>query len=260
MPNVTLAPADIQDLITANTYPVEESTRFISRCMEGQYEKAPLPSLAIPGGDAGDLAILYATGEKYGFTVEYEKALDTFLDLIGGSANFSLHTDCYAAGNEGAAGCSCLQQIRLHGEAFGITQEQIVILNSQIERVKKEGAQELLLNGDHQEGAVLIVEGQYGVLPQYQTSSFAGAGVVQVLVFQKTLVDARHKEFARKLVENGGVKLLDGCDEEYLYETLSETTDDHFLETVKRITPGLPLYLVRFDEAGEFTVEEQGVV
>jgi hypothetical protein len=73
-------------------------------------------------------------------------------------------------------------------------------------------------------------------------------------------VNERHRLIAKKLIEERAVKFFPDCDEEYLFEALSETTENHLFETLKRLASGLPIFEVGFENDGSFKIKEMGKV
>ncbi len=98
--------------------------------------------------------------------------------------------------------------------------------------------------------AVVQIRGNYGILPRKSK--------YEVFIFHETLASERHRVLAKKLIEQTAVTLFPGCDEEYLYEALSDMTDSYLYETVARLGKGLPIYYVEFDTEGLFTIDEMG--
>ena len=123
--------------------------------------------------------------------------------------------------------------------------------------MEKKGAKETVLEGDHQEGAVLIVRGNYGVLPKYVLEDESKRILVEVFVYQATLSDSRHRVLSKKLLENKAVELFPGCDEEYLYEVMIEMAENHLFETANRLAKGLPIFTVEFQSDGTFSIEQE---
>ena len=65
----------IGELILQNKYQVDPEKKFVSRCIDGRYEnKKDLSALAFPGADAGEMALILATANSYGFQVNLNKA------------------------------------------------------------------------------------------------------------------------------------------------------------------------------------------
>ncbi len=255
-----LSSSELHTLISDNSFKVDASRKFISRCIDGRYKKYDnLPALAIPGGDIGDLAVLYATSNLCAFEVVYDKAFSSLQELVG-VKNFAWHTDDHAEKDVLGAGCGHLSQLRNDPEAYHLFPDQVDILNKQIEKAKKDGGQEVCLTGKHQESAVVIINGDYGVTPEYTLLIENGQTAVQIFISHQTLVNLRHKAWAKILVEQKIVKLMDNLDEDYLYQVMSETADDHLFETAKRLATDLPIYKVTFDEKGDFKIEDLGAV
>lgn len=259
-PQFKLTDFHIHNLVSANKYKVENRTQFLSRCIDGRYENAEdLAPLAIAGADFGDMAVLYATGRQYGFDVDREKALQSLKDVVA-PGKLQWHTDEHGDTTVPGSGCGHLKQLRTDPAAYGLQEEDLEILNQQLIKESKAGGNEVLLKGEHQEGAVVFIKGNYSVKTRYQLEDETGSKLVEVFVFHRSLVDARHKVWAQKLIELGAVQLHDNLDEEYLYEVLSNTTDDHLFETAKRLAKDLPIFYVTFAEDGSFKTEQQGFV
>ena len=83
---------------------------------------------------------------------------------------------------------------------------------------------------------------------------------MQVFVFHFSLVQERLKLLSRLLVARHAVKLSPPLDDEYLYQMLSTTAEDHLMSTAVSLAKGMPLYEVVFDEEGSFEVESLGFV
>lgn len=259
-PKIILYKETIDELIRNNVYKPKNS--FLSRCVDGRYENSPdLPALAIPGGDAGELAVIYAASNQYGFTVDEQKVLYVLLDILGSKKSFSFHSDSHNLKDGLGAGCGHLKQLRLDPTVYQIDEDQLeTILKVQLPCVVDYGSKETILQGDHQEGAAIQIEGNYGILPGFRTESTEGNMNAQVFIYHKTFVDARHKILAEKLIENKAVVLYDGLDAAYLAQVLSETAESHLYETLKRLAQGLPLYNALFKSEKDFDITEMGTI
>jgi len=128
-------------------------------------------------------------------------------------------------------------------------------LEEKLKFLKKEGVLPTVLEGNHDEGAILIVKGNFGIFPRFIIETDEGKKEVSVFVYQQTLVDKRHRVLVKKLIEDKAVKLFDNLDEEYLYEVLSEEGEIHLLETLNRLASDLPLFEVIFDDSGRFSLK-----
>lgn len=252
---------EVYDLILDNRYRVDVKNKFLSRCIDGRYENSDeLPALAFPGADAGELALIAATANAFGFEVDLDKAYQSLLNIIGGVKNFNMHTDDHHDPKVTGAGCGHLGQIKTDPKAYQLTEVQIKQIDQILETAKKNGAKETILKGPHLEGAVLLVKGDYGIKPQCYLEEEKIKRLTQVFIYQQTLVNSRHKVWAKELMQSKVVKLYDNTDEEYLYEVLSEQSELHLFETVERLGKDLPLFHVQFDERGGFSLQEMGRV
>lgn len=251
---------NIHELVFKNKYQVNEKTKFLSRCIDGRYDNSQdLPALGFPGADVGELALIFATANSYGFELNKEKILDSFLEVIGGEENFRLHTDSHADEKILAGGCGHWKQIKLDSKAYNLEKDQIDFIEKNIATFVRP-PQNCILKGDHLEGAVLLISGNYGILPQFDIKTDQGLKHVQVFVYHQTLVDERHRLLAQELIKNKAVIFKNGENEEWLYNALSDVSENHLMETAKRLAKGLPIYSVVFEKDGSFKIEEQGVV
>lgn len=256
MNKIILTQDNIREIVADNKYKVEEKTKYISRCIDGRYENSKdLPVLAFPGADVGELALILATANSYGFEINVEKTFKSLVKVVGGENNFRLHTDSHGDKNIRASGCGHWKQINLDPKAYNLNEDQIKLIQDKLTI-----GQSVTLNGEHLEGAVLIVKGDYGILPQLSLYTDQGKKQVQVFVYHQTLVDERHRLLAKELIKNKAVIFKNGEDEDWLYNALSDTAENHLMETAKRLAKGLPIYSVVFKEDGSFKIEQQGIV
>lgn len=256
----TLTIDQIHELIQDNKYAVNPSQKFLSRCIDGRYNGEQDRALAYPGADFGELALVYATAHQYGLTVHPKKVLAALLEIVGGPHHFAYHTDTHADTHTPAGGCGHMKTIRADAKAFSLDEDDMKVLEEQIRDVIKRKAPNVVLEGDHKEAAVLFIEGNHSVYPQYTMSTIHGSIHTQVFIYHKTLVDERHKAFARRLVESQAVILPPGFDYLYLYDALSDVAEQHVLEIAGRLAQGLPIYRVIFAKDNTFTVFDEGHV
>jgi hypothetical protein len=254
MKKIKLNSSQIQLLVKENRYQVDEKNKFLSRCIDGRYRNnSKLPALALPGGDLGQLALIIACANDFGLDIDYEKVFQSLIKMIGGIKNFSYHTDSHHGGL--ALGCGHFTQILKDFVAYNLQKEDIEFLEEKLKFLKKEGVLPTVLEGNHDEGAILIVKGNFGIFPRFIIETDEGKKEVSVFVYQQTLVDKRHRVLVKKLIEDKAVRLFDNLDEEYLYEVLSEEGEIHLLETVNRLASDLPLFEVIFDDSGQFSLK-----
>lgn len=259
MDKILLTKEQVFELVLENKYKVKNENRLLSRCIDGRYENSDdLPPLGLPGADIGELVLVVSAANTFGFEVEIKKIYEAVLDVVGAVMNFQMHTDHHGDSKITASGCGHWKQIKLDPTAYHITQDQLVELEESIEGARKKGAQEVVLNGEHREAAVLQVRGNYSVKTRYFLEAGSGTKEVEVFVYHESLVKERHRKLAEVLIANRAVKLYNGLDADYLYDVLSDTTEDHLFETVKRLAGGLPVYNVTFKDDEIFDVEEMG--
>ncbi len=258
MNKVILNKKQVVSLILENRYKINPKIKFLSRCVDGRYEnKDDLPALAIPGADLGELALILATANSYGFDVDREKVYQSLVEVIGGEKNFQYHTDSHADSKTIAGGCGHFKQIRADFLSYSLVNEDLEFLEKKLAAIKKNNqVKEELLYGDHLEGAILMIKGVWGVYPRTIIKTEEGEREVEVFVFHQDLVDQRHRALVKVLLKNKAVIFRDGEDEEWLYEALCDMMENHLMETVKRLAPDLPIFNVKFEDDGSFEVKD----
>jgi len=253
MKKIKLNSTQMQLLLKENRYQVNEVNKFLSRCIDGRYKNSfDLPALALPGADLGELALIIACANDFGLEIDYEKVFQILIKVVGGIKNFSYHTDSHYGGL--ALGCGHFAQIGKNFVAYNLKKNDIEFLEEKLKFLRKEGVLPTVLEGSHDEAAILIVKGNFGIQPRFTIETDEGKKEVSVFVYQRTLVDKRHRVLANKLIEDKAIKLFNNLDEEYLYEVLSEEGENHLLETFNSLASDLPLFEVIFDESGRFSL------
>ncbi len=273
MTKIILDKNQINELILINKYKIDPNSKFISRCIDGRYDKEfriknlelrmskrQLLALAIPGADAGEMALVFATVNNYGLEMDMEKVWQTLVKVVGGEKNLRFHTDSHADANKILAGCGHIKQINLDPKAYNLEPNQINFIQTKFQKAKERGAKETVLHGEHNEGAVVMIKGNWGIYPQSQMVIAAAERLIQIFIYHQTLVDERHKILAKKLIDNEAIRASFEFNDEYLYQALSETGENHLMETVKRLAKGLPIYQITFKDNGEFKIGEMGKV
>ena len=251
--NQYLSRDQIEELVSNNLYDYEGNP-FKSRCFSGIYQKdVNLPALSLPGGDIGELAILFSAAENYGFKLNISKISKIFSKLIGKSLNSTFNSIQEHSITE----CRYLHYLLQQSEGYELSG---TAKESFLATAVKFGLSQPNLAIDKtykvKEQACIILEAQKGLFPQFTFETSNGSFETSVFVIQKTLVDKRHRELSRLLVENIAVKLYKGLDADYLYEVLSEMTDIHLLQTMTLIGSAIPIYSVIVDSKGKISVEK----
>ncbi|MEK7079474.1 MAG: hypothetical protein AAB929_05385 [Patescibacteria group bacterium] len=261
MQTIYLSREHVADLVEANKYKIDHSLQFISRCIDDRYHNIDHPaSLALPGADPGELALILATGNSYGFKVDKAKVFKTLVAVVGGVKNLQMHTDSHNEEKDSFKGCGHMSQLETVPETYDLTQEDVEFVLASFNLAKSHHANEVVLEGQHKKNAVVIVKGDYGILPRHYLEVNGQKLLVEVFEYHQTLVDKRHRALAQELIKNGGVKLIEGQDEESLFEAFGDIGENHLMETLRSLAKSMPIYEVQFDEEGEYEVVDLGVV
>lgn len=245
---------EVEAFIQLNTYSVSNSN--ISRCIDGRYEKdKDLPGLSKPGADVGDLLMLCATNRQYNLGVSPETLVDVLINVVGGWKNFQSHTDSHHTGSEDCFfGCGHFNQSFHNPEAFSLAKEDGEFILKTLEEHKNE-IHHVVLEGEHMERAVVVVKGNaYAIYPKYEpTEQNRFRTTTEIFVYHKTLDNERRKKLAAALLPH--VK-IPSITEDYLYQIMSQVSDDQLLTIVERLAARLTLYTVEFKTDGSFEVVE----
>lgn len=254
--NKFLTIEQVEDFISENKYLFNQDKWFLSRCIDGRYEKnEELEPLAKPGADIGDLMMILATSNEYALNIVPETALEVLINTVGGKENLRIHTDGHNCHDKDekkqCLGCGHFKQASLDPAAYGLEDEDIDYIFEALQQLKKDGIKNDVLDGDHSEKAVIVLKSKkYSLMPRLKNS----AGITECFIYHKTLDDKRRRELAKNLLPH--VMSDKDIDEEYLYEVLTSTSDQQLFETVSRLAPEYPIYNVKIDDEGIVEVEE----
>ena len=120
-------------------------------------------------------------------------------------------------------------------EAYKLTQEQLDLIKEAAVKAIKKGASQVVLRGDHMESAIVTIKGNWGIYPRYTFDTSTGNNLTEIFIYHASLANERRKLFAKKLMEQNAVELHTGLDADYLYQAISETGENHLMETAKRL-------------------------
>ena len=233
--------------VNANKYLPDPSKKILSRDINGLYPNSPeLPPVAFPGGDFGELAVFLSAANIYGFQIDTEKLLKTYISVIG-IENFSL-------AQSSGKGFTYYEQLISNFKDYTLMEDQMEFLKNMREDLVSKGAHEIVFNQESNEGALFFIKGKYALYPTFELETEDMKVKVSAYLYHQTFIDERHLSIAKKLLENKAVTLFEGLDENYLSEVLSTTAEDHLFETMKRVAKGVPIYEVTFKDDGSFAI------
>ncbi len=251
----------LHEFVSANIYPLQLGSEFLSRCIDGRPVsqdpnlKIEMPALSLPGADAGELAVIFAAANNFGYELNYKAAFKSLTQVVGRETNIRFHTDSHAKKDILMAGCGYMQAIYANPEVFDLTRAQADFINHKFNELKREGVKEVILHGDHHEEAVFYIEGNFGLYPQHIFQTQEGPYLAQVFVFHRSLVNKRHKVLAKSLFENKAIKIIGSSQtltpyyEEVIYTALCETVDEHLAQITQRLVrllkKSLLIYLIK---------------
>ncbi len=246
-----LTSSQIEELISENQYKYT-GNKSQSRCFSGHYENnTNLPALALPGGDIGELVVLYAASITYGIDIDLLQSTKILKELVG-KGNNDVYQHSMA---DNAEECRYLHLLSETPEMYSLKSDDISALYSTIEQSLLSKKKQSKFNEVYKESACVFIEGEVGILPHYIFETFEQRIDARIFIYHKTLVDERRRAYATNLFKNNAVKLYNGLSEEYLYEVLSEIGDAHVIETVNRIDPHVPIYSAVISSSGSIKIE-----
>lgn len=233
---------EIEKLVKKNRYKVNDDNKFKARCVDGRYVGDNLPPLARPGADAGSLMEMLVANDTLSLGLQNKVVADILLSIVGGYTHFHFHTDRYYPTK--ILGCGHIKEVLQDPEPYQLTEASAMFLQDFLQTVSDKGACITILEGDHREGAVLIIRGK----------DWSVASDNKLFVYHHTLDDERRKLIAHKMVLCIDPTLQ--VREEYLYNMLSQIADNQRMETVNRLAAGLPIYQASFEKNGEYEIEK----
>ncbi len=252
-----LSEEQIRKLVSDNKYTVDKDSKYLSRCFDDRDSAENVPSLSIPGGDVGEIALILAAGNAYGFEVDIKKSFDALSGLVGGRNNLSFHSNISLRQSFSGA-CGHFNCMRKDPAAYSIEKVQLDAIGQELNIFTQSGTKTNYKN--HDAGALLLVRGAYSLPVRGFVDTAEGKVYAEYFVFHHSLANERHKILADVLIEKKAVRLFPGCGAEYLYEVLAEMTEQHLFETTKKLARGLPIYRIEFHEDGEYTIDRTDTV
>jgi hypothetical protein len=240
MQKIKVTSDELHDAILETRRVVSSSFASVSRSSEGKYQDTDdLPPLLLPGGDIGDLGIILAASNTYGFKVNNDKVWE----LIQTYQNDFVKHDLKNTYPH-------VKELVGNPAAFQLSEDSVKHITSLLPKGNEE------FTTDHINGAVILIKGMYALPSQLSINSDFGKKRISPFAFHYTLVNQRHRVIAHDLIEKNIVELFPGQDEEYLYEVISDMTDIHLFESIGRTAPNLPIYKVEFDKDSNFIIED----
>lgn len=232
----------INQLVEKQRYPVVEKNRFDARCIDGRYAGQSLPPLARPGADAGAIMELIALNRGLNLNLTNQEIVDIFLSIIGGWSRFHFHTDTHHQNN--IFGCGHIKQATDDPSAYGLEKKDLEFLEDFLSQALQKGARREILEGKHDEGAVVVLKGTRW--------SLSPAG--KAFVYHADLDAMRRVEIVRVILSYDD-KIASAIDQKKLYDELTQIADRQRSETVKRLAPNLPIYEISFSSGDEYKIK-----
>jgi|SRR3990167_1923788 len=223
-----MTPEQVQGFVEEQSYPVQNGV--MSRCIDGRYPSdESLPALAIPGADMGQVVMIFDVLnqiKKQNIHVDPENVFNALIEVVGGVENIRFHTDSHGKEKGVGAGCGYFARVKEDPSHFGVTPEQVVLIEEKFSDFLKNGATEVELQGEHEEKGALIINGYKGVYPR---GNF--------FIFQKTLVEQRNRKIAdtlfkrRQIVAHGFLGKLNEVSQVHLLKIKTLLTKDKPIPT-----------------------------
>ncbi len=232
-----------------------EVSQWQARCVDGRYNgEAASAARSMPGGDAGMLMVGIAAIRDLKNEsllprerVRVDKALKDLLKSHG--VKFAMHTDDHHEddGHNPACGCGHCNNAFADPSSYGLGPRDTLHIQTKLSELDEDDKAELTeLEGQHDERAVIVVRGNWGVLSKAHVQGEER----QAFVLQQDFQDAALDEFAQRLA----VKF--DLDEETVRQKVREVAAKQLLETLGRIAKGVPIFEVEIDDEGEVALRQ----
>lgn len=231
---------DIDELVLQNRFPVTKKNRH-ARCIDGRYTSDTIGSLARPGADAGVMMELLAVNREYNIGLTHQLMEEIIVSVVKGYDNFYLHSDTHH--KQDVLGCGHINEAHKDPSAYQLEKSDMDYMDSFLVDAQHKGAINVILEGEHNEGAVLIIRGEH----------WSVAPIGKTFVYHQALDDLRRKTLVDILLPYVDKSLK--VSKEYLYDILTQVADNQRLETVRRLASQLPIYEVVFEKNGAYKVK-----
>ncbi len=241
---------EAQTFVEMNSKLLDDTNKY-SRCIDGRYENTgDLAMIAKPGGDVGDVMTLFSALNGLKISVPNETVLNLVVQAVGGAQYFNFDTDDQTEPTDFAAGCDHFAQARINPDAYGLTEEQISFISTQLSGFVQQGAHQEELHGNHVEQAVIVVDSEtHGVSPLLHL----GNNVLSAFVYQKTLHTEQLDALANKLQE---ALAIDGqaIEQDALRTAIYDSSAKQLALTLKFLAKNLPVFTALIDSQGEVSI------
>lgn len=235
---------ETQNFIKNNVFEIKGE--ILSSCIDGRYQvkdsiKYPR---SLAGADAGWLLIVvrFLKELKLLNDFNYDKNLvlkifNNIVDLVGGIKNFMVHTDSNYIDEGIVAGCGHMKSAQNNFNIYGLEKDDINLILDFLIDLQKKGLKQLVLKGDHQEGAIFIIHNKnIGLLHQNNNK--------QAFVFHKAL----YEEFLDKLVsEFKKMSEFNLIEKEKMKKMILKIGEEQLNKTIQKLASGLPIYNINLD-------------
>lgn len=239
-----MARSEMHELVEHGIFP---ANRY-ARCVDGRYAGNEFGAIATPGADIGFLLNGFAASNKLDLGLKEEEILQALIRVVGGYKNLRFHSDEHAKGH--GMGCGHIKHSTTDYESYGITKAQADFVVGILPELLKQGAREEILEGEHQESGVLVVESErFSVKPSVRLRN----GIHQSFVYQKTLTDARLQELAKALLPLA-LQYNPGLTEIRLLSALRQATQEQLQLTVGRLAKDKPVFTAHITPTGKIAL------
>lgn len=222
--------AEAESLVRAGEYEVKEEP--LSCCVDGRDHDHN--AAAIPGADAGKIIEAVAALRDLQIPVDGAlrgKLIDAVIQSVGGAERFRFHTDTHAEGT--GRGCGHLRLASQNPADYHLSSDDMPAVFERLEALK---GGEVVLEGDHAEGAVIVLtDKSKGMLHE--------ALGTQAFVYHAAWDEERLARLADIIAEIPEVKESNKSSKE-IYEMLLSVASLQRNFTLGQLAKGLPMYQV----------------
>lgn len=240
-----LTPENAREFLKDAVYEIDQKDAMLARCIDGRYSatEAKEAPLARPGADAGYIMAALAAINETGGTIAKEKAIDAVIAAAGGIENIRVHTDSHAEHDpkkkeDPVAGCGHCRLGREMAQKYGLTESDAQFVIAACKNLVAEGAVDIVLEGDHGEAAIFIVDSKTHSVRAKDTEG------TQAFIYQKTLDKERLSAIARYLAGE------DEKTQNALLAALEKSSAAQLALTAEALASGLPVYDIKIASTG----------
>ena len=225
-------------------YQITPKNSFI-RCIDGRYlPNEETPAFAVPGGAAGYFMLIYAVLNDLGVNLRSSRVAEIVTELLGGVSKICCHTDSHdhSLYQGPAAGCGHFLLSHKDPAKYGLNEDQVKLISFEMGQLFNKGANEVVLQGNHAEQAVLLVRSDnWSILPSVEKGGVKKEVFVLHETFHRNNLKKLTGLFLKEFESNSITKSPDEIE-----QSVNGWATRQLLATAGAVASNLPIFAIEF--------------